>query len=543
MLSWLGRILRHTHRARFRSLQQSRGEPESVTPPEESRTLSSNLDQNKRIIAAILDSADDLMIREFSFGGKKPRRAFLAYFEPLINFDLLQRDLLKPLLTLEQLPGEITIRWLKEQVLPAGRVFEKKNWRDVANDITRGLTALFVEGQDSALLMYFFEDVSRPIDQPTTEIVVRGPADSFNEDLRTNIALLRKRLRTSRLAVEKFEIGELTKTAVFLVYLKEYANLELVQEAGSRLRRIRVEGVLASGQVEEFIQDNPYSPFSGIDATERPDRLASALLEGRLGLLFDNTPFALIFPTTLVAQLQSPEDYYNRYLFSSFIRLLRWVGLTFSLLLPSFYIAVTTFHQELVPTTLLISIITSREGVPFPGFLEALIMEITFEILREAGIRLPRPFGQTISIVGAVVIGSAAVYASLVSPAMIVVVALTAIASYTIPSLSLSAAVRALRFPIMLSAAFLGGFGIMLALSVLTLHLSSLRTFGVPYLSPLAPLTLADLKDTFVRVPAWMMVKRPRLTGQREPQRMHPDLKPRPPQPRRTSPRREGGAG
>ncbi|MDH7480169.1 MAG: spore germination protein, partial [Syntrophomonadaceae bacterium] len=506
MLAWIGRILRHAHRDRFRSPRHSRGEPGSVTPPEEDRTLTSSLDQNKKIIAAILDRADDLMIREFSFGGKKPRRAFLAYFEPLVNPELLHRDLLQPLLRLEQLPGEVTIQWLKEQVLPAGRVFQKKNWRDVANDITKGLTALFVEGQDSALLVYFFEDISRPIDQPTTETVVRGPADSFNEDLRTNMALLRKRLRTSRLAVERFELGEVTKTAVNLVYLKGYVDPELVQEAGARLRRIRADGVLASGQVEEFIQDNPYSPFSGIDATERPDRLASALLEGRLGLLFDNTPFALIFPTTLVAQLQSPEDYYNRYLFSSFIRLLRWVGLAFSLLLPSFYIAVTTFHQELVPTTLLFSLITSREGVPFPGFLEALIMEITFEILREAGIRLPRPFGQTISIVGAVVIGSAAVSASLVSPAMIVVVALTAIASYTVPSLSLGTAVRALRFPMMVAAAFLGLFGIMLALSVLTLHLSSLRTFGVPYLSPLAPLTLGDLKDTLVRVPVWMMV-------------------------------------
>jgi len=209
------------------------------------------------------------------------------------------------------------------------------------------------------------------------------------EDVRTNLGLLRKRLRTSRLAVENLEVGELTKTEVKLVYLKGYVIDGLVDEIKERMRRIRVDGILDSGQVEEFIQDCPYSPFSTFDVTERPDKLAGNLLEGKAALMFDNTPFSLIIPSTLNAQIHSPQDYYDRYWYSSFIRFLRWVALLVALLGPSLYIAIITFHQELLPTPLLMTIIISREGVPFPALAEALIMELTFEVLREAGLRLP----------------------------------------------------------------------------------------------------------------------------------------------------------
>lgn len=302
----------------------------------------------------------------------------------------------------------------------------------------------------------------------------------------------------------------------------------LIEEVTKRIERIEVDGITGGGQLEELLQDNPYSPFSGIDTTERPDRLVAALLEGRGALIFDNTPYSLLFPSTLTSQMQSPEDYYNRFWFASFVRILRWAALLWAVVGPSFYIAVTSFHQELIPTALLSTIATTREAVPFPAFLEALLMELTFEILREAGIRLPKPFGQTIGIVGAVVIGSAAVSAGLVSSPMVVIVAMTAIASYTIPSLTLGNNIRVLRFPLMILAAFLGLFGIMAGVVFFTFHLCSLRTFGIPFLSPLAPLSIEDMKDTFIRVPNWKMVLRPKLIGYANPHRKPNNLKPQP---------------
>ncbi|NLI13428.1 spore germination protein [Pelotomaculum propionicicum] len=498
----------------------------------ERRPISSSLEKNKAIVKEIFDRCDDLVIREIIISRKSPVRALVVYLDPMVNPDLLQHNLLRALLNVDEAPSNgITIAWLKEKVIPAGDIQEKKRWVEVGNGIAKGLVGIFVEGQGSVLLTSIFEDVSRSISQPTAEPLIRGPADAFNEDLRTNIALLRKRLHTTRLAVENLEIGELSKTAASLVYLKGYVTDELIHEVKERIQRIKIDGAHAGGYHEEFLQDNPYSLFNPIEPTERPDKLYGHLLEGAVGLMFENTPFAIIFPVTLPSQIQSPEDYYNHYWFASFIRLFRWAGFFFAIFLPSFYIAITTYHQELVPTPLLISIIASREGVPFPGFLEALLMELAFELLTEAGVRLPRAFGQTISIVGGIVIGQAAVNASLVSPILVIVVALTAVATYTIPSITLSNTVRMLRFPFMIAAAFMGLFGVVAGSMLLIFHLCSLRSFGVPYLSPLAPLSMGDLKDTFIRAPAWMMIMRPRLTGYVEPQRQPRGQKPRPPAP------------
>lgn len=251
---------------RFRRAVKLEGGPS----PEKER-LSSSLQRNKQTITEILDRVDDLMIREIYIG---PRRtgAFLAYLEPLVNCDLLQKNLLDALLRVDLEPkGGVTIQTLKSEIVPAGRVFEKYRWQDIGDEIVKGRVALFVEGQDSALVMYFFEDLSRPISQPTTEAVAKGPADAFNEDVRTNIALVRKRIRSTRLALEKFELGEITKTEIYLAYLKGYAKRELVEEVSQRLRRIKTDGVIGSQQVLEYIDDNPYSPFDTYIATERPD--------------------------------------------------------------------------------------------------------------------------------------------------------------------------------------------------------------------------------------------------------------------------------
>jgi spore germination protein KA len=271
--------------------------------------------------------------------------------------------------------------------------------------------------------------------------------------------------------------------------------------------------VLESGYLEEFIEDNPYSPFPQVVHTERPDRVTASLLEGRVAILTDGTPFALIVPAEFITLMQSPEDYYERYMVATAIRWLRYIGFAMSLLLPSLYIAITTFHQEMIPTRLLISLAAAREGVPFPALVEALMMEFTFEALREAGIRLPRAVGQAVSIVGALVIGQAAVQAGIVSPLMVIVVAITGIASFMNPAFNIALTMRLMRFPLMLLAATLGLFGVMVGILAILIHLAGLRSFGVPYLSSLAPLHTKDLKDVAVRAPWWAMDNRPAETA------------------------------
>lgn len=333
----------------------------------------------------------------------------------------------------------------------------------------------------------------RQVSEPKAENAVRGPRNSFIEDLEDNFRILQKHLPAPDLTREDLTLGRASPTGVAMVYLRERARPELVEEVRSRLQKINVVAVLESGYIEHFIQDSPASPFPQVLITERPDRVCIGLLEGRVAIFVDNTPFVLVVPGELLCLLQAADDYYNKRYFNILIKLLRYLALLASLLLPSLYIAITTFHQDMIPGDLLVSISAARQGVPLPAILEALIMEVTFESLREAGIRLPTVVGQTVSIVGALVIGQAAIQAGLVSPLMVIIVAFTGIDSFTVPQYPLGQAIRTLRFPLMLTAAILGLFGVMLGLLAILLHLCALRSFGIPYLSPLSPLQPVQL--------------------------------------------------
>jgi spore germination protein KA len=523
MFHWLQNLLGHR--------QGAARKPYPVEPEQEDRLLSKKLDDNKQVLAEIFDRCEDLVTREIRIGKQGSTRALAVFLDSLVNLETLEETTTEPLQTIQVPPSGVTMEWLTEAAIPNARVLIYKRWVDVAGEITKGLVALFIEGQDRALLLYAPEIVDRPVMMPQTESVARGSLDAFNENGRLNLALVRKRLHTTRLAVEKVDIGEVTKYRINLVYLKGYVYEGLVEEIRTRLLRIRIDGVLGSGQIEELIQDAPYSPVSGIGVTERPDRVVSALLQGKAALILDNDPFSLIVPTALATDMQSPEDYYNRYWFATFIRLLRWSSLLIALLAPAFYVAVTTFHQDLIPTGFLSSILSSRASVPFPGMVEAMVMLLAFEVLQEAGIRLPKAFGQTIGVVGAILIGQVAVSAGLVSPVVVLTIALTAIASYTLTSLDLSTGLRILRFVLIIAAGCLGLFGVMAVFVMVTFQLCALRSFGIPYLASFAPLSLGDLKDTFVRAPIWAMRMRPRLQGYVEPVKQDSN-KPRPPKPR-----------
>ncbi|TVX93671.1 spore germination protein [Paenibacillus agilis] len=357
----------------------------------------------------------------------------------------------------------------------------------------------FVQGKEEAYGIPIPGYQTRSIEESKTEPVVRGPRESFTEQIQTNLAMIYRRLKTPYLKTKKYTIGSNSNTEVQAVYLQHLVDKKVLAEFEKRIGQVKLDTLIESAQLEEQIQDHVFTPFPQIAMTERPDRIVAALNEGRIVVLVDGTPSVLIIPTLFTDFLQASEDYYERFYFANVTRALRILALVISLLGPSLYVALTTFHQEMLPTPLLLTFSAAKSGVPFPTFIEALIMEIAFELLREAGIRLPRTVGQTISIVGALIIGEAAVQSGIVSRPMVIVVATTGIASFAIPAFNAAIAFRIMRFPIMFIAAATGVFGIAICSLMLILHVSSLRSFGAPLLSPVAPMHWKSwLKNIFI---------------------------------------------
>ncbi|MCL5290881.1 MAG: spore germination protein [Bacillota bacterium] len=459
--------------------------------------------------------------------------AAIIYLDGLINPAILDADIMKPLLEpqLKDTSGQELLNVLNNGGLISRAQLDKVNhFEALVPKVLIGEVALFLDGFPQAFIISCKGYKTRSIPEPTYENAVRGPREAFVETLSVNIGLIRKRLITPNLVVENIKLGKISSTNVAIAYIKGLASEGLVAEVRKRLTRIEIDAVLESHYLEQLIQDSPYSPFPQLRVTERPDAVAGALLEGRVAILTDNTPSVLTAPGELAAQLAAAEDYYSNFYFATLIRWLRLLTFLIALTLPSFYIAITNFHQEMIPTTLFISIAAARQGVPFPGVVEAVAMEVMFEVLREATIRLPANFAQVVSIVGALVIGQAAVQANLVSPLMIIVVAITGIASFTIPQYSLGLTIRLLRFPLMLSAALLGLFGVMTVLLALLLHLCSLRSFGVPYLTPLTPFNREAIKDSLLyKSPLWSLTRHPSELVQRNTRRIGKKQRPGPP--------------
>ncbi|QSX23345.1 spore germination protein [Priestia megaterium] len=496
----------------------------------ENKILTGKLQHDMQESKTVFNLFSDIVYREFEIGSKK---GTLVFLDGLVNMELIDSGILKPLLNYDknQLnPPRIQLlkQLLLEQLITTSHISHGQKMPEIIDHILSGDTVLLIDGMKQALFISLRGWDKRSVEEPATEAVVRGPREGFTESLRTNTSLLRRRLKTPKLKMELITLGRLSKTDIVLTYLEGIADDPLITEVRERLNRIDIDAILESGYIEELIQDNPYSIFPQLGYTERPDKVAGNLLEGHVGILIDNTPFCLIAPQTFFQMLQGSEDYYLRYPIASFIRWIRYLFLLIALLLPSLYIALTTYHQEMIPTNLLLSIAAARETVPFPAFIEALIMEISFEGLREAGVRLPRPAGQAVSIVGALVIGQAAVQAGIVSSSMVIIVALTGIASFVFPSYNLANSIRILRFPMMILAGTLGVYGILLGIIALQIHICRLRSFGVSYFSPVAPLNANGLKDVGIRAPWWAMTTRPGLGNNRRDKRMKDTLRPSP---------------
>ncbi len=497
-------------------------------------SISPDLQANVTEIRRRFGQSGDIIFRTIMVQIDRPQQVMLIYVEGLVDKLLLTTGVLKPLLlgtqTLQQKRGlgrKDPLEKIRDLLVAVGELSEATTIDDVLADLPFGKIALFMQGMGKALLLNLVLWEDRTVDEPETETVVRGPREGFIETLRVNTSLIRRKIRSPHLRIEFLRLGRVTHTDVAVAYIDGTANLEILGEVRRRLERIDIDGILETGYIEDFLEDNPYSIFPQIFHTERPDVVAAGLLEGRIAILVDGTPFVLLIPAVFAQFLQSAEDYYERPHIAVWLRLVRYAAFLITLTAPSLYIALTTFHPEMLPTTLAMSVAAGREGVPFPAFVEALLMEVTFELLREAGLRLPKPFGQAVGIVGAVVIGEAAVRAGIVSPAMVIIVASTAIASFAVPAFSLAIAARLLRFPMMFLAASLGLFGVMTGLIAVTVHLASIRSFGVPYLSPIAP--RGNMKDVVLRTFWWAMNKRPPLIGKYNPVRQRHPVRPHPP--------------
>ncbi|TGB04972.1 spore germination protein [Halobacillus salinus] len=490
-----------------------------------SEKLLSSLDENMNIIEQKLGKSSDLVIRRVSIS---KTACAVVYIDGLVDKDTVQEYVMEALML--DLPSHRTSAKhlydkIKKASLPIGELSEVEEFAHLLNRLLSGETLLLIDKEAKALVASTKGWRDRGVQESTSESVIRGPKEAFNETLRTNTALLRRKIRDPNLRMDAKRIGKMTQTDIAVAYIEGTAEDSVIKEVHARLDQIDIDGVLESGYIEEYIQDAQYSPFPTIYYSEKPDAIAAGILEGRVAIIVDGTPDVLLVPALFVNFFQSSEDYYQRADIGTLIRLLRLVCFSIALFMPSLYIAFTTFHQEMIPAPLLISLAAQREGVPFPAFVEAMIMELTFEILREAGIRLPKPVGSAVSIVGALVLGQSAVQAGLVSPAMVIVVAITAISSFVFPAYNMAIPIRMLRFIFMFLAATFGLYGIILGLIALVFHLCSLQSFGVPYMSPFAPIVAKDQKDVLIRFPHWGLFTRPTSTAKKNQKRTNPSSK------------------
>ncbi|MCM3000278.1 MULTISPECIES: spore germination protein [Paenibacillus] len=394
---------------------------------------------------------------------------------------------------------------LKEHFAVIGPLRHESRLQEIAESILQSYLAVFVDGEPEAILLETSGWEHRGVEEPTSEVSIRGPKESFTEMLQTNTNLIRRRIRTPKLKLESVVLGELSKTKVAIAYVEGQAGPDLVELVKQRISNIQMDIILESGYIEELIEDKSFSPFPQLLDTERPDIVAANLIEGKVAILTDGTPQALLVPMTFWTAFQAAEDYYERFIYATLIRWTRFILFTISLYMPSLYVAITTFHPQLLPSNFLLSITSAREGVPFPAVIEALLMEFLFEGLREAGVRLPKAVGSAVSIVGALVIGEAAVQAGIVSAPMVIIVSVTGIASFTIPRYNMSIAFRILRFPLLLISGAFGLFGIAMVSIIILIHMARLESFGVPYLSPIAPFQPSQIKDVLIRAPWWKL--------------------------------------
>ncbi|MDD3652808.1 MAG: spore germination protein [Desulfotomaculaceae bacterium] len=482
-------------------------------PPISNLSVSASLAENRKIIKKLygLPANKDIVVRDIVLGTSPAIDGFIVFIDGLVDKSI-QNLLLQALMLFAVRPvpaerGQLAT-YVKEKMLPGNQVVLKSRFNDILNAVNYGDTALFLEGCAEAVLVETKGWEHRGVDLPTVEQVVRGPHEAFSETLRTNTALIRKIIKNENLTTELLTVGSRNRALVAIMYQRDLANPALVAEVKRRISSIKTDRIIDSGMLEEMIMDTPYNLTPTILATERPDRVASGIIDGRVAIIVDGSPYVLLVPATMYEMLHTGEELYSRWQLGTFIRLLRALAFNLSFLLPGLYLAVVLFHHEMIPTELLLAIAGNRERVPLPSLVEVLLMEISFELIREAGLRIPGAMGTTIGIVGALVLGQAAVQANIVSPVLVILVAVTGLAGFAIPYYSLAFSLRIYRFYYIILGATLGFFGIACGLFTQIVLTANLKSFGVPYLAPIGPRTVPGA-DVVTRLPLFFHEKRP----------------------------------
>lgn len=477
--------------------------------------LSKNLEANIKYIENAFKDCDDIVKRKFAIGENSDIWVYMIYTDNIVKSDVIEESILTNLMNRAEITSKsldgMLVR-LNDEAISIGEMKEVFTYEDVFNAVLLGDTALLMDGNDDALIASTKGWPTRGVQKAETEVVVQGPKDSFNESASTNIVLVRRRIRDTRLKVKRKKIGTRSKTDVAVMYMEDIVRDDVLKETMDRLNGIDVDAILDSGYIEQLIEKDWLSPFPQMQMTERPDKAASAVLEGRVVVIVDNSPFVIMIPATLNTFFQSAEDYYDRWEIMSFLRIIRFFAAFVAVTLPGIYIALTVYHPSMIPTNLALKIAGAREQVPFPAVVEVLIMEFAFELLREAGIRLPAPVSSTIGIVGGIIIGQAAVEAGIVGPIVVIVAALTGICTFVIPNTSLVSGLRLCKYLIIFMSSIFGLYGVWLGIIILLIHLAGLKSFGIPYLYPFCSGGVneySDLKDSIIRFPTFMMKKRP----------------------------------
>ncbi|GAB1771883.1 spore germination protein [Priestia megaterium] len=462
-------------------------------------------DVNKNIERLLneLGNSSDVSFRMVESPHQNTLKAAVIHLDGLADENIINENIMTPLIQwFKESNQVVTVEEIEEQIpqmLTVSQLTIKENWHEFVSAVLTGDTVILMNGSSKIFIGNTKKLQSRTVTEPTSQTVVRGPKDSFTENLRTNTSLIRARIQDSNLRLDSMKIGSVTHTDIGIMYIQGNADERIVEEIKERLKGIEVDGILESNYIEEFIRDDRTTIFPLLLNTERPDAVVGNLLEGRIAIIVQGTPFVLIAPAIFSQFFQSPEDYYQNYYIASFLRILRFGSFFLSMYASAIYLALITHHQGLIPNTLMVSLMAQRERVPFPAIVEILVMELAFEMLREAGIRMPRAIGPAVSIVGALILGQAAVEAGFVSAAVVIIVAISAISNFTLPSTSIVNAARGFRFILILISAFIGLYGILLMTLCIWLHISSLRSFGVPYFSPFAPFDFKEQKDTLAR--------------------------------------------
>jgi hypothetical protein len=473
--------------------------------------VSENIQENITFINKLFEHSHDIILKDLYIGQPAITGA-IVYFDGMVDKEIIHDQIVRlDLINTKELfeNGSIKIDIIRHKFATVSEVMQSSTFKDLVYFLLNGYTLMFINFSKSALIIKASNMNSRQIEEPSSEKTIKGPRDGFVENIITNITLVRRRIKDPNLAVEFINVGRRSQTTVAIVYINGVINPEIPKEIKKRISKIDTDGIIDSAQIEQLVEKHKWTIFPQVLATERPDKATLQILEGRLAVIVDGTPFVSIFPTTFDMFLNSTDDHYERSIISSAIRLVRYSSLVIATNFPALFIALTAYHPGMIPTALALTITGTRVGLPFPLFLEILIMEASLDILQEAAIRLPRLLSQTISILGGLIIGQASVQAGIVSPIIVVIVSITAISSFTFPVYSITLGIRIVRILLMFAATLLGLYGIVMLWLVILIHMASIEDFNIRYLSGYSPYTFQLLRDMVLKAPKGFIRRRP----------------------------------